>query len=299
MTTLVMLGLFIGVCLVLLVEQLRTPRPSLSQQIAAVYGGGNERRHLSEVISRTELRGLVLGFAQRLGIDRYLNDDIAADCRAAGTTIEAHLMARITAASFGLLAGPLFGVLLGLAGFGLSFVFPVWVSAIGAAIGYSYAGARLRSRAEERRRSFTHALSAFLDSVAMRVAGVSAPEAAVREAAREGEGWAFEEIRQALYRASREDKTVWDGLGNLGDELKVRELRELASSVQLSVQMGALLGQSLSDMAKTVRHEILSAARSSASEATSRMGVANALLGLSFVLLIVYAGAEQIVFGGA
>jgi hypothetical protein len=59
----------------------------------------------------------------------------------------------------------------------------------------------LRSEAKRRRRDFNHALGAFLDLVAVNLAAGRGVEGALDTAAGAGQGWAFAEIRRALYRA--------------------------------------------------------------------------------------------------
>jgi Flp pilus assembly protein TadB len=59
----------------------------------------------------------------------------------------------------------------------------------------------IRSEAARRRRSFNHSLSAFLDLVAVNLAAGRGIEGALDTAAEAGRGWAFGEIRLALYRA--------------------------------------------------------------------------------------------------
>jgi Flp pilus assembly protein TadB len=73
-------------------------------------------------------------------------------------------------------------------------------------VGFRVAGAvlpnlTLRSEAARRRRSFNHALSAFLDLVAVNLAAGRGVEGALDTASEAGTGWAFTELRQALYRA--------------------------------------------------------------------------------------------------
>jgi Flp pilus assembly protein TadB len=73
-------------------------------------------------------------------------------------------------------------------------------------VGFRVAGAvlpnlTLRSEAARRRRSFNHALSAFLDLVAVNLAAGRGVEGALDTASEAGTGWAFTELRHALYRA--------------------------------------------------------------------------------------------------
>jgi Flp pilus assembly protein TadB len=59
----------------------------------------------------------------------------------------------------------------------------------------------LGGEATKRRRSFNHALSAFLDLVAVKLAAGRGVEGALDTAPEAGHGWAFTELGQALYRA--------------------------------------------------------------------------------------------------
>lgn len=292
--TALFLGLVIGACVLGLAAELRTTRPSLAQSMAGVYSP--RRVSASSKLSSGWFRSVAIGAVRRVGFEPWLQRNMASDCRVMGVDLEAHIVARMMAALAGLCVGPFLALVLSAAGAATTVILPVWIGLVAGVMGFVYPGMKVRAQAEKRRRSFVHALSAFLDGVAMRTAGGDVPEAAIADAASAGDGWAFGEIRHALYKASREGKTTWEGLSDLGTELRVRELYDLANTVQLSVEMGALLSQTMSDMSATVRHEILSDARADAMRATSRLGLANAALGLAFVLLVVYAAAEQIVF---
>lgn len=89
----------------------------------------------------------------------------------------------------------------------------------------------LRSAAEERRREFRLGLSAFLDLVAISLAGGAPYQQAMQDAASAGNGWVFTELLRPLIAARDRGLPPWDGLRDLGRSLGISELEELTSSI--------------------------------------------------------------------
>ena len=72
---------------------------------------------------------------------------------------------------------------------------------------------------------FEHALSSYLDLVNIVLAGGAGIESALEAAAEAGDGWVFDEIRQALVRARATRRSPSLYLGELGRELGKRSAR--------------------------------------------------------------------------
>src|SRR3546814_13581044 len=90
-----------------------------------------------------------------------------------------------------------------LAGADLGSTLPLWVSSFLAPLGFLYPSLVLRARAEARRRTFRHALSAFLHIVSISLAGGRGLAPALRDGAAAGPGWPFAETRPAQLAAQR------------------------------------------------------------------------------------------------
>src|SRR5206468_10245322 len=122
---------------------------------------------------------------------------LASDLRVTSTTPVEHLAERAALALCGLLWAPVTAAMLRLAGVDTGVVLPLWVSLVLAPVGFFYPSVALRGRATDRRRSFRHALSGFLDVVSISLAGGRGVDTALRDGATAGEGWPFEAIRGA------------------------------------------------------------------------------------------------------
>jgi Flp pilus assembly protein TadB len=155
----------------------------------------------------------------------------------------------------------------------------------------------LRGEATRRRRSFNHALSAFLDLVAVNLAAGRGVEGALDTASEAGNGWAFTELRQALYRAKVMGETPWTGLDRLGDALGITDLRELAASVSLAGDSGAKVRTSLSARARALRVKGLADVEEAAQAASERMSLPVILLLCGFVAFIGYPAIVRVLEG--
>lgn len=169
------------------------------------------------------------------------------------------------------------------------------VVALGAGVGgFLLPDALLAEEADRRRRGFRHALSSYLDLVNVILAGGGGIETALHAAADAGGGWAFAAIRQALDRARLTNRTPWDTLGQLGGEIGVEELRELAASVALAGSHGARIRQSLAAKADSLRGHLVAETEAAAEAATERMTIPVAVLLFGFLVFVAYPAIHQI-----
>ncbi len=164
----------------------------------------------------------------------------------------------------------------------------------GGCAGWWWSDARLAERVTERRQAFGHALSSYLDLVNVILAGGGGVETALTAAADAGDGFAFTRIRGALERAQRIGQPLWQAFDDLGVELGVPELRELASSLGLAGSQGARIRASLQTKADTLRRHQLAATESEAEAATERMNIPTAVLLLGFLLFILFPAVSAI-----
>jgi len=169
---------------------------------------------------------------------------------------------------------------------------PIAVVGLVVPLGFSGApfvpGLLLRSAAEERRREFRLGLSAFLDLVAISLAGGAPYQQAMQDAVSAGNGWVFTELRRPLVAARDRGLPPWEGLRDLGRSLGVVELEELTSSISLAGAQGAHVGESLISKADSLRARRISEAEAEAERVSERMSLPVAILALAFVALIGY-----------
>jgi Flp pilus assembly protein TadB len=213
---------------------------------------------------------------------------VRGDLRLTGQSVQAHLSRGVAAAAAGLLAGPLLAGVSFAAGLSVPLTVPAWLSLVMAAVGFVSPTLRLRQQAAERRRGFRHACSAFLDVVALALAGGQGVESALWAAAAAGEGWAFSELRGALERAVLVGETPWSALDRLGADLDVGELRELAAAVGLAGEHGAKVAASVIARAESLRARGLAEVEADAHAASERMAMPTVLLLCGFLLFLTY-----------
>ena len=290
-------GAGVGAGLWLVVRGLFPPRPTLAQTLAqlrrvpdpallvtAEPDGGIAARlgqPVARLLGRSDARWLVPGKVRQ-------------DLAVLGRSHERHLAEKATLALVGLLVAPAVTVLLALGGVHLSVVVPVWASLVLAAGGFFLPDLGIRTEAARRRTDFRHALSSFLDLVVVALAGGGGVETALSDAASVGNGWAFDNLRQALDQARLARETPWAALGRLGHQLGVDELTELAASVALAGTEGAKVRASLAAKATSLRTHQLAEAETADQAATERMALPVVLLFAGFLFFLVYPAVEKV-----
>lgn len=162
------------------------------------------------------------------------------------------------------------------------------LSLIGAALGAVLPSLSIRPQAAERRRDFRHVVGSFLDLVAMNLAGGRGVPEALQQASEVSDGWAMIRIRDTLQSARLHGVTPWAALGELGDEVKLDELRDLAASLALVAEDGAKVRESLAARATSMRKRELSEAEGKAGEKSQSMLVAQLLLCAGFMIFLMY-----------
>jgi hypothetical protein len=243
---------------------------------------------------RTRMGERTLPLFENLGVHL---DRSAADARIVGMALIDHVGSKVTCAFLPLTFTVAIWVLFVTAGVHAPSGLLLGVSVAGVVVGFVAPDLSLRRAADERRREFTLALGAYLDLVAVSLAGGMGTEAALTEAARVGDSWSFALLRRAVEVAQLNGATVWSTFERLGAELDVPALTELAASVALAGSEGARVRASIAVKADTLRAVELAAAETEAQEATERMAIPTAMLLFGFVLLIGFP-AVMTVLGG-
>ena len=217
-----------------------------------------------------------------------------ADLAVMGRSIETHLGMLVLASVAGLLA-PSIMLAPAVFGFGISGTIPIWLAFIGALAGGALTVAQLASQAKERRRDFRHALSAFLDLVSMNLAGGRGVPEALGTASELSDGWAIVRIRDTMESARLQGVTPWAALGDLGEEMAIEELRDLAAALALVAEDGAKVRDSLSARAASMRQREMADAEGRAEQRSQSMLVAQLLLCVGFLLFLIYPAVSRII----
>nr|BFE86543.1 hypothetical protein GCM10020093_091440 [Planobispora longispora] len=212
-----------GLGLFLLVRALFPARPGLVTRLlaldAAREGAGVPRMQLllpDEEVSPFR-RGLGERMARFYAARRWEIRSARADLALLGKSLEGYLATKVLLAVSGLLAFPLLAGWLALMGWGVSLTIPLWAAITFATVFFFLPNLQIRRDAARMRRDFRHVVGAFLDLVAMNLAGgrgvpeslmmaVSVGTASTAGGAAggpddEGANWAMTRIRDALANA--------------------------------------------------------------------------------------------------
>jgi Flp pilus assembly protein TadB len=296
MITAVLLGAGFGAGVLLVGTGVVPTRPPLEIALRRIH----EPRQLRSTATEPDpsfLTRLVGTPLERSLIGTRLSRRAAADLRVTGTTPAALLAKMALGSVVGLVWAPAVFGLMALGGVAVNWLLPAWAS-----IGLASAGAllpllALKGEAAKKRQAFRHALSCYLDLVAVRLAGGAGVDGALSQSAGSGQGWAFAELRHALAEARLMGEPPWTGLARLGEELAVSELGELAASASLAGGEGARVRASLNAKARSIRTRGLADAEASAQSASERMSLPIVLLMVGFVAFLGYPAVVQVLTG--
>jgi Flp pilus assembly protein TadB len=293
MTATLLLGAGFGAGLWALLVGLFPPRPPLAAELAALRA-----RPAPPPIVDSEQAGWTaragrpfVAALAALGLPRAC---VRRDLAVLGRPMAQHLAEQAAAALVGLLLAPAVAALLALAGAPLPAAVPLWASLLLAAAGFAAPDLGVRADAAKRRADFRHALSAYRDLVVIALAGGAGVDGALADAAKVGNGWAYRQMRRAQEAAELARVPPWDALGQLGAQLGVAELCELAASLSLAGTEGARVRASLAAKAAALRAHALADAEAEAQAATERMSLPVVGLFTAFLVFIGYPALAHV-----
>lgn len=214
--------------------------------------------------------------------------------RALGKPVEAHAFEKLLGGIAGLVLPLTFSLALAAGGVAMSPALTVGPVVVMSLAGFMYPDLGLTDRIERRRRDFRHSLSAYLDLVTIILAGGGGLETALHVSADLGDGWAFAEIRSALRRARLTGRTPWEVFDDLGSELGIDELRELAAAAHLAGDQGARIRASLAAKADSMRANQTAAIEAQAEAATEKMLLPVVTLVVGMILFIGFGVVQAI-----
>lgn len=294
MTAALLAGLGLGAGLLLILSGIFPAPVPVGRALAELH----RERNPDAVVDEASRLDRVLGGSwseSSLGVRITLG--AAADLRITGRSAASHLAQRAAFGLLGLLWAPLTVLLMSAGGVEVDITFPLWVSAVLAPVGFAYPGIALRSAAADRRRGFRHALSAFLDVVAVSLASGRGVDTALRDGVRAGRGWPFGELDRALTEARLLGESPWAAVARLSRAVGVPELAELAASAALAGNEGARVRSSLAAKAKAIRVRGLAEVEGAAQSATERMTLPVVLLMVGFVVFLGYPAIDRVING--
>jgi len=227
-------------------------------------------------------------FAQRVAASVPWLPVPAADLRLLGQDTGAWVASKLTYGLLGLAVPAALSGLLTLGGIRPGWSAPVAASlALGVAL-FMAPDVVTRVNATEKRADFRHALTSYLDLVALERSAGAGPTEALEAAAGIGGGWVFKRIGAALDQARQAGAEPWAGLVQLARETAISELADLADIAGMAGQEGAKVLDTLLSRAAAMRAEALAADHAKAASRTTTMVVPVALLAAGFVLLLIF-----------
>jgi len=273
----VLAGACAGLGCFLLVREIVPAPPRLDEALARLASG-----------TAPDAAGVSRRLARRVAASAPWLPVPSADLRLLGQDTEAWVASKVAFGLVGLAVPAALSALLALGGVRHGWTAP---AAVSVAMGVAFFLAPdlvTRVNAAEKRAGFRHALTSYLDLVALERSAGAGPTGALEAAADIGGGWAFERIRAALDQARRAGSEPWAGLAQLARETGVSELADLADIAGIAGQEGAKVLDTLMSRAAAMRSEALAADYAKAASRTTTMVVPVALLATGFVLLLIF-----------
>jgi Flp pilus assembly protein TadB len=219
---------------------------------------------------------------------------LRADLAVLDRSWETFLATKVMLGAVGLVFGPFVFVGVSVIGFGISPIVPVWLALVFAGLFFLLPDVEVRRDAARKRKDMRRVIGAYLDLVAMNLAGGRGLPEALMAAAEVSDGWALMRIRNCLADARITGISQWVALGRLGDELGIEELQDLGVTLGLVADDGAKVRDSLGSRAETMRHRELAEIEGEAGEQSQSMLVAQLLLAAGFLVFLIYPAAMRV-----
>lgn len=291
----------IGFGFLLLIWVVARPAPGVGATLARLDSGRRSQRPLTGSSARSRMDGRY--DAIRDGIGSRIEAEALArgwhwtstrtNLAVVNQSMATHMGQKVLLGLGALVWFPMVLTLMGFAIVGLQAVV-VLALAVGA---FFLPDMALKRSADARRADFRHVMGSFLDLVAMNLAGGRGLPEALMAASSIGDHWGMVRIRQALSNARLTGMTPWEGIAQLGRELGVDELRDLASALALAGDEGAKIRASLMARSDSMRRKELVDVEGAAGESSQSMLVAQLLMCIGFLVFLAYPAVQQL--GGA
>lgn len=298
MTAAILLGLTAGLGCIGVVAGLRNaPTPlveiagSMSRPVPASPSGSEVAG--STRIGQTAARWLI----DKGALSHPRMETLGPTLAVTGQSFEELVTRMLVAAGAGLLVPPILWTLAAISGFSIPLAVPMIATVLLVLCGLLLPVATLARKASERRRHFRFVIGTFVDLVVLSLAGGVGVEGALFAASQVSSDWAAQTIARSLYRARDGGRSPWAALGQLGSDLGIPELVELAATLQLAGTEGARIRQALQARAVTLRRHEQAEAESAANATTERLFVPGALLLIGFLLFVGYPAFSRILGG--
>jgi Flp pilus assembly protein TadB len=288
-------GLGVGLGLLGVVAGLRPVPRSAGMVLRSLHG---QRRPVRVApVGRRPDRMLGSWLAESLERRGWAPTTIVSSARAAQTSLETICAEAVLGVLCGLVAPLAATAVARVGGIRTPVVLPIWSALVLAVGGAALPFVVLRAAAVRARKSARTVVAAYLDLVVLCLAGGMGIEGALHAAAGIADDEFSVRIGASLERARDAGETPWEALSELGEELGVTELTELAAAVRLAGTEGARIRSTLSVKADSIRRHELAAAEAEANTVTERLFLPGVFLLVGFLLFVGYPAVARITAG--
>ncbi|WP_327749940.1 type II secretion system F family protein [Streptomyces europaeiscabiei] len=273
----------VGAGLALLVRELLHPQPALG---AALARSAPATLTMPEPeLDREEVWGRwLLARLERLPGVRIPTTNLALLGQGPGQ----FMLKKVALAALGLLCPVIATIPWIIAGVSLPFYVPGAVGLLIAGLLFVTPDLAVRDQAKRAREEFAHALSAYLDLVALKRAADAGPTEALEKAAEVGAGWPFLYLQGALRRARLEKIPPYQALTELSAEYDLPVLDDVADIMRGSATDGAAVYKALRARTAALNAELLADQAAEANAASEKMTAPGALLAVLVMLLMAF-----------
>ncbi|MFJ9822385.1 type II secretion system F family protein [Streptomyces sp. NPDC101151] len=273
----------VGAGLALLVRELLYPQPALGPALARSAPAALTRPEPE--LEREERWGRwLLARLERLPGVRIPTTNLAL----LGQGPDQFMLKKTALAGLGLLCPTIATIPWLIAGISLPFYVPAGVGLLVAILLFLTPDLAVRDQAKRAREEFAHALSAYLDLVALKRAADAGPAEALEKAAEVGRGWPFLYLQGALRRARLEKIPPYQALTELADEYDLPVLTDVADIMRGSATDGAAVYKALRARTAALNAELLAGQAAEANAASEKMTAPGALLAVLVMLLMAF-----------
>lgn len=144
----------------------------------------------------------------------------------------------------------------------------------------------VRDEAKAARAEFRHALSSYVELVAIARNSGAQTRQALEIAARTGDSWVFARLREELVNSRFAGHTPWDAFRDMADELSITDLADLADIMRSSAEDSASVYKTLRARATSMRGSLQTADIAKANAVNERLVMPAALLFIVFTMAL-------------
>jgi Flp pilus assembly protein TadB len=156
------------------------------------------------------------------------------------------------------------------------------------------------NRITRRRREVRRASNDFVQLVAVGLTTDQSVEEAIGFALAVGASEAFDTLRQQISTAPQRGVAVWEALDDFGRVYDVREVSELASSIERQGTQGVAIGETVASLSEAMRAKALDDLERAADRANANLSGPTVGFVVATVVFLAYPLAQRIseAFGG-